>query len=95
MEKDSLHYSHWRTGESRTYILKESDGGLGEIISSLNCPFDQTSLIFIQSRGNLFCPNCGESYPPGSHQENLVSVFAIKFEHLKFKPKDVAEKVAD
>jgi hypothetical protein len=95
MEKWVLSYRHWRTGESRLYQLSQGGECLGETASSLVCPFDQTSLIFSPDKRGLFCPNCGEAYCAGSSQKDLVSVFAIKFEHLKFKPQDVSTKVTD
>jgi|WetSurMetagenome_2_1015567.scaffolds.fasta_scaffold1822255_1 hypothetical protein len=94
MEEKILKYKHWRTGEMRVYTLKQGEGTLMERISSLTCPFDNFPLIFIGGEDKLFCANCGEAYPPVSKQEDLHSVYAIKFEHLKFKPATDLEKTA-
>jgi hypothetical protein len=85
MNKPELLYNHWRTGEPRVYLLNQERGNSPERVSSLTCPFDSTPLIFAGGEGRLFCANCGEAYPSGSKQENLVSVWAVRFSHFKFK----------
>jgi hypothetical protein len=91
MEEGILKYKHWRTGEEREYSLIQGEAFL-ERVSSLTCPFDNSPLIFVGGEDKLFCANCGEAYPPVSKQEDLHSVYAVKFEHLKFKPLPIAEK---
>jgi hypothetical protein len=62
MEKESIEYIDWQTGEKRKYEL--SSAYPSENKTNLICPFDYTSIIFWydESDKGYRCPNCDLDY---------------------------------
>ena len=72
MEEEIIKYKDWKTGEEREYNPRHSSC----IISKINliCPFDNTPILersYYHNEHDVFCPNCGNSYPRTRDQEEI------------------------
>ncbi len=88
MKKRYLSFKHWKTGKNVKYELSFSHPS--EEPLNLQCPLDQTSLIFSYGEFSkkYFCPNCDTNYPVNTTQKEINEYFQ---EHVLKLRQDLVE----